>query len=176
MAVDEHRFTTTCEDPRQAEVDTERRQGAGQPEDERQIVRQNRNQVDRELRTDGCVRRKIHGPVQEVAQGERAPVGHGDRERYRHAQARVQTGKEQQIDSKGQPVDQRESQKRRGDNGIEVPRKPRYRRDTEPVKTVGRALSAGGHRLEPHMATLPQTGIHDVSSGPTPCGAQGLPG
>lgn len=173
-AVHVNRFTTTCQNSRKPEVHPERGERAGNAEYERQVVHHDHHDVDRELRSDGCVRLKVHGAVQVVAQRERARIRHCHCRRKRNPERRMKTRKEYQVDTEREAVDQCEAENGWSHDCLKSERQTRHNRDAQPVKALGKARSAR-KRFDPHVATVPWSGIRYVSSRRTPgCAAAGV--
>ncbi len=132
--------------------DAQGRQSAGNTEDEREVVHHDHHHVHRELRPHRSVRAEVQNAVEQVAQRERACVGHRHRDRKRRAQPTVQQREERQIDCEREAVEHDEAQKCGRHNGIQPERQPGDDNLAKPVEALKRRWGRLG--LHAHVATL----------------------
>lgn len=152
-AVHVHRFTHTCRQSRQLVVHSNRRQHAGHPKDESQVVDDDDHDIDDNLRSDRRVGPKVEGTVEDVAEREGARVSNRDGDRDRNTEPAAQTRQDRQIDAEGEAVDQAETKKSRRNDRSESERQPTDDRLTPLVESVPQAWLAGP-QVGLHMATV----------------------
>jgi hypothetical protein len=126
--------------------DAQGRQPRAHTQQKRRVIDSNRQDVKRELHSDGGVGMEVERPVQHEAQPERTAVGQRDRQPDGPAEQAVESGEQRQVDPERQTVDEAEAEKRRGHDPRQTQRQHAHDGPAEGAESVGgRAESVGGH-------------------------------